>query len=82
MEFSELLEIIQDEPVFDTDLLLAGDVDERDIHRQLSRWKKAGKIYQLKQNRSKSQNNKTSDRPLFYFPEFIFLHLKPTFFNF
>lgn len=48
MEFAELLEIVQNEPVFDTGLLLAGDVDIRDIHRQLSRWKKVGKIYQLR----------------------------------
>lgn len=48
MKFAELLEIIQDEPVFDTGLLLAGDVDARDIRRQLSRWNKAGKIYQLR----------------------------------
>lgn len=48
MEFAELLEIVQDEPVFDTGLLLAGDVDARDIRRQLSRWKKVGKIYQLR----------------------------------
>ncbi len=47
MKFSELLEIVQDEPVFDTGLLLAGDVKALDIHRQLLRWRKAGKIYQL-----------------------------------
>lgn len=48
MKFSELIEIIQDEPVFDTGLLLAGEVDPREIHRQLSRWKQAGRIYQLR----------------------------------
>jgi predicted transcriptional regulator of viral defense system len=48
MEFSELVEIIKDEPVFDTSLLLAGDINPREIRRQLSRWKKAGKIYQLR----------------------------------
>lgn len=48
MEFAELLEIVQDEPVFDTGLLLAGDVDGADVRRQLSRWKRAGKIYQLR----------------------------------
>jgi predicted transcriptional regulator of viral defense system len=47
MEFSKLLEIVQDGPVFDSGLLLAGDADARDIYRQLSRWKQAGKIYQL-----------------------------------
>jgi hypothetical protein len=35
MEFSKLLEIVQDGPVFDSGLLLAGDADARDIYRQL-----------------------------------------------
>lgn len=48
MEFSELVTIIQDEPVFDTGLLLAGDANPREIRRQLSRWKQTGKIYQLR----------------------------------
>lgn len=48
MEFFELVEIIQAEPVFDTGLLLAGDANPREIHRQLSRWRQAGKIYQLR----------------------------------
>jgi len=48
MEFSELVEIIQDEPVFDTGLLLAGDANPREIRRQLSRWRQTGKIYQLR----------------------------------
>ncbi|MEJ2265296.1 MAG: hypothetical protein P8X95_17770 [Anaerolineales bacterium] len=48
MEFSHLLEIVRDEPVFETGLLLAGDVDPSGIRRQLSRWKDAGKIYQLR----------------------------------
>ena len=48
MEFSELVEIIRDEPVFDTGLLLAGDANPREIRRQLSRWRQAGKIYQFR----------------------------------
>ena len=48
MEFFELVEIIQAEPVFDTGLLLAGDANPRKIHRQLSRWRQAGKVYQLR----------------------------------
>ena len=48
MEFTELVEIIGDEPVFDTGLLIAGDSTPRDIQRQLSRWTKTGKIYQLR----------------------------------
>ena len=48
MEFVNLLEIIGNEPVFETGLLLAGDVDPAGIRRQLSRWKEAGKVYQLR----------------------------------
>jgi len=48
MEFVELVEIIRDEPVFGTGLLLAGDANRREIRRQLSRWRQAGKIYQLR----------------------------------
>lgn len=47
MEYSELVEIIRDEPIFDTRLLLAGNADPRAIRHQLSRWKQAGKIYQV-----------------------------------
>jgi predicted transcriptional regulator of viral defense system len=48
MEFNYLVKIIGDEPVFETGLLLAGDVDPRDVRRQLSRWTKAGRLYQLR----------------------------------
>lgn len=48
MEYSNLVEIIEDEPVFDTGLLLAGDANPREVRRQLSRWRQAGKIYQLR----------------------------------
>jgi len=48
MEFAELLEIVGEEPVFETGLLMAGNANRRDIHRQLSRWRQAGKIYQLR----------------------------------
>lgn len=50
MEFTELVEIIRDEPVFETGLLLSGDVKSADIRRQLSRWNQAGKIYQLRRS--------------------------------
>jgi len=43
-----LLEIVDDEPVFETGLLLAGDVDPADVRRQLSRWTKAGRLYKLR----------------------------------
>lgn len=48
MEYKQLLEIVGDEPVFETGLLLCGDVDPVHVRRQLSRWKKAGRIYQLR----------------------------------
>ena len=48
MKFERLLEIVDDEPVFETGLLLAGDVDPGDVRRGLSRWTRAGWIYQLR----------------------------------
>ena len=48
MEFTELIGIVGQEPVFETGLLLAGDANPSDIRRQLSRWKTSGKIYQLR----------------------------------
>ena len=48
MEFVHLLEIVGDEPVFETGLLLAGDVDPANVRRQLSRWTQAGRVHQLR----------------------------------
>lgn len=48
MEFKKLLEIVGDEPVFETALFLAGDVDSGDVRRQLSRWTKSGRLYQMR----------------------------------
>jgi len=48
MEFEHLLEIVGDEPIFETGLLLAGEVDPDNIRRQLSRWTKARRLYQLR----------------------------------
>jgi predicted transcriptional regulator of viral defense system len=48
MTFEALVQIVGDEPVFETGLLLAGDVDPADVRRQLSRWAMAGRIYQLR----------------------------------
>jgi hypothetical protein len=48
MEFQQLLEIVGSEPVFETGLILAGDVDAADIRRQLSRWTAAGRLHQLR----------------------------------
>ena len=48
MEFQELLHVVGDEPLFETGLLLAGDVNPDNVRRQLSRWTAAGKLYQLR----------------------------------
>lgn len=48
MEFTGLLDVVGNEPVFETGLLLAGRVDPNDVRRQLSRWTKAGRLYQLR----------------------------------
>jgi predicted transcriptional regulator of viral defense system len=48
MKFSEVMEIVADEPVFETELLVAGQSDPADLRRQLSRWTKAGKLHQVR----------------------------------
>ena len=48
MKFADLLDIVGLEPVFETGLLLVGDVDPADVHRQLSRWTSAGRLHQLR----------------------------------
>lgn len=48
MDFARLLEIVGDEPVFETGLLLAGRVDPAQVRRQLSRWTASGRIFQLR----------------------------------
>jgi predicted transcriptional regulator of viral defense system len=48
MKFEDILSLVGDQPFFETGLLLAGNVDPNDVRRQLSRWKRAGKIRQLR----------------------------------
>lgn len=48
MKFSDLITQVSDQPLFETGLLLTGDVNPDDVRRQLSRWVKAGRIQQLK----------------------------------
>ena len=48
MKFQELLEVVSEEPLFETGLLLAGDVDPAGVRRQLSRWTRSGKVQQLR----------------------------------
>lgn len=48
MEFRGLIEVVGDEPLFETGLLLAADEDPNDVRRELSRWTKSGRLYQLR----------------------------------
>ena len=48
MEFNDLLRIVGHLPLFETGLLLSGDVSPLGIRKQLSRWTASGKIYQLR----------------------------------
>ena len=48
MKFAQLLEIVGEEPLFETGLLLSGEVDPADVRRQLSRWTRSGRLYQLR----------------------------------
>jgi predicted transcriptional regulator of viral defense system len=48
MEYERLLELVGDEPVFETALLLAGKVNPDIVRLQLTRWTKSGRVYQLR----------------------------------
>lgn len=48
MKFGEMLEIVGDEPVFDTGMLLAGPVDPNKVRQQLSRWTSTGRVHRLR----------------------------------
>lgn len=48
MEFERLLELVGEEPIFETSLLLAGRVNPDIVRLQLARWTKNGRIYQLR----------------------------------
>ncbi len=48
MQFARLLQVVGDDPLFETGLLLAGEADPSDVRRQLSRWTKSGRILQLR----------------------------------
>jgi len=43
-----MLELVGDEPVFETALLLAGKVNPNIVRLQLTRWTKSGRVYQLR----------------------------------
>lgn len=48
MEFEQILDLVGEEPVFETALLLAGEVNPYNVHLQLTRWTKSGRLYQLR----------------------------------
>jgi predicted transcriptional regulator of viral defense system len=48
MQFRSLLNAVGDEPLFETGLLLVGQVDPADVRRQLSRWTASGRLYQVR----------------------------------
>jgi len=48
MAFETLLELVGDEPVFETALLLAGRVSPESVRLQLTRWTASGRLYQLR----------------------------------
>jgi len=48
MKFEKLLALVGNQPVFETGLLLVGNVSRTDVSRQLSRWVQTGKVRQLR----------------------------------
>ena len=48
MKFASLLAIVGDRALFETGFLLVGDVDPKEIRRQLSRWVTGGRLVQLR----------------------------------
>lgn len=48
MKFNHLLKLVGDEPVFESSLLLAGDVDPMQVWLQLTRWVRSGHVLQLR----------------------------------
>lgn len=48
MKYAEVLDIVEEEPVFDTGLLLAGNIQASDLYQQLTYWKNSGRVIQLR----------------------------------
>lgn len=48
MDFDHLLRLVGDEPLVESSFLVSGESDPKGVHRQLSRWTRAGKLYQLR----------------------------------
>lgn len=48
MKFTELLSIVEDEPVFETGWLVTGRPPDRGLPAQLSRWTRSGRLHQFR----------------------------------
>ena len=48
MKFNSLLKLIGNDPVFESSLLLAGNINPQIVRLQLTRWVNSGRIYQLR----------------------------------
>jgi len=48
MEFDELLKLVGDDPVFESSLLLAGNINPKNVRLQLTRWVNSRRIYRLR----------------------------------
>ena len=48
MEYERLLDLVGDDPVFETALLLAGKVNPEVVRMQLARWMNNGRVHQLR----------------------------------
>jgi predicted transcriptional regulator of viral defense system len=48
MEFRHLMDLVGDDPIFETSLLFAGKANPDIVRLQLTRWKKSGRVYQLR----------------------------------
>ena len=48
MKFEKLLSLVGNQPLFETGLLLAGEMNPDDVRRQLSRWVRSGRIRKLR----------------------------------
>ncbi len=48
MTFAGLLQLLGDEPIFDSGILMVGQVDPGYVQRQLSGWTRSGKLVQLR----------------------------------
>jgi predicted transcriptional regulator of viral defense system len=48
MDFERLLELVGNDPLFESSLLLAGNVNPANVRLQLSRWTNSGRVYQLR----------------------------------